>query len=144
MAGRSQTFQGCQAMNVTFFDREDKTNSLNGVAIQDRELLLRILSGLRSRPPFVCELLGENGFHLHVGIGKLGHAQYSRSDGEPPYLLAVGPRPGRRDEYLEFLLWGTPTPISKRYCMPFNSVREIAEYFLTTGCAHPGFTWEGI
>ena len=132
------------AMNITFFDREDATNSLNGMVVQHRERLLQILDGLRNRPPFVCELLGENGFHLYVGIGKLGHAQYSRSDGEPPYLLAVAPRPGRRDEHIEFLLWGTPTPISKRYCMPFDSTREIALHFLQTGRAHPGFIWEGI
>jgi Immunity protein Imm1 len=129
-------------MNVTFFDREDEANPLNGTVARHREQLLQILNGLRNRPPFVCELLGENGLHLHVGIGKLGHAQYSRSDGEPPYLLAMGPRPGRRDEYVDFLLGGTPTPISKRYCMPFDSIREIAAYFLETGRAHPSFAWE--
>ena len=131
-------------MNVTFLDGEDNKNSLNGSVIQDRERLLQTMDRLRTRPPFVCELAGETGFYLHVGIGKLGHAQYSRMDGEPPYLLAVAPRPGRRDEYIEFLLGGTPTPISKRYCMPFNLVREIAGYFLETGRAHPDFTWEEV
>lgn len=131
-------------MNVTFFDGEDNTNSLNGALIQDRERLLQILDGLRNRPPFVCELAGENGFYLHVGIGKLGHAQYSRMDGKPPYLLAVASQPGRRDQYIEFLLGGTPTPISKRYCMPFDSIREIAGYFLQAGRAHPNFSWEEI
>jgi hypothetical protein len=129
-------------MNLTFFDREDQANALNGSLVQDRERLLRILDGLRNRPPFVCELAGENGFYLHIGIGTMGHAQYSRMDGEPPYLLAVAPQPGRRDEYMDFLLWQTPTPISKRYCMPFDLIREIAGYFLETGNAHPGFGWE--
>ena len=73
-------------MNVTFLDGQDNTNPLNGSVIQDRERLLEIFDRLRSRPPFVCELAGENGFYLHVGIGKLGHAQYSRMDGEPPYF----------------------------------------------------------
>jgi len=129
-------------VNVTFLDGQDNTNPLNGSVIQDRERLLEIFDRLRSRPPFVCELAGENGFYLHVGIGKLGHAQYSRMDGEPPYLLAVAPQPGRRDEYIDFLLWQTPTPISKRYCMPFDSIREIAGFFQETGRAHPSFAWE--
>jgi hypothetical protein len=129
-------------MNVAFFDREDDANQLNGTIVQRREQLPQILDGLLNRPPFVCELVGENGFHLHVGVGRLGHAQYSRPDGEPPYLLAVAARPGRRHEHIEFLLGGTPTPISKRYCMLFASVREIAAHFLETGRTHPGFVWE--
>jgi len=131
-------------MNVTFYDREDDTNSLNGTPVRDRDRLLKILDRLQDRPPFVCELVGDTGFHLHVGIGNLGHAQYSRVDGEPPYLMAIAPQPGRKEEHFEFLLWGTPTPISKRYCMPFDSVREIAGHFLETGRTHPGFAWEEI
>ena len=131
-------------MNITFFDEQDDTNSLNGTVVQDREHLLRILDGLRNRSPFVCDLVGTNGFHLDIGIGAMGHAQYSRMDGEPPYLLAVAPQPGRRDEYIDFLLWQTPTPISKRYCMPFESVRDIAAYFLETGRTHPLFAWEEV
>jgi hypothetical protein len=131
-------------MNVTFFDREDRANDLNGTVIRENERLFHILDNLRNRPPFVCELIGENGFHLHVGIGTLGHAQYSRSDGSPPYLMAVAPRPKQEEEDTEFALGGTPTPISNRYCMPFNFVRKIAGYFLETGRAHPDFFWESI
>jgi hypothetical protein len=131
-------------MNTIFFDGEERTNPLNGSIIQDRGRLLQILNGLRNRQSFICELRGENGFLLHIGIGELGHAQYSRSDGKPPYLMAVAPLPASEGEDTEFLLGGTPTPISNRYCMPFEFVREIAAYFLETGGAHPGFSWEEI
>jgi hypothetical protein len=129
-------------MNVIFFDREDDTNELNGAEIRDKARLLQVLDGLLDRPPFVGELEGDNGFHLHIGIGKLGHAQYSRLDGEPPYLMALAPNPAQED--VEFLIGNTPTSISNRYCMPFGLVREIADHFLDTGRAHPGFSWEEI
>lgn len=131
-------------MNTTFFDREDLKNRLNGVIIQDRKRLLQILDELRKRPPFICELVGENGFHLHIGIGELGHAQYSRSDGEPPYLMAIAPHPTNKEEDTEFLIGQTPTPVSNRYCMPFELIRDIAGCFLETGQTHPGFSWEPL
>ena len=131
-------------MTIIFFDREDSENDLNGTTIRNDEQLSKVLEGLRVRAPFVCELVGDSSFHLHVGVGEVGHAQYSRLDGEPPYLMAVAPHPNEREQYTEFLLGGTPTPISSRYCMPFELVRKIAEYFLETGRAHPGFTWEEV
>jgi hypothetical protein len=129
-------------MKATFLDCQDSTNELNGAVVQDKTRLFQILDSLLDRRSFVGELVSESGFNLHLGIGKLGHAQFSRSDGEPPYLMAVAPHPARRDR--EFLMGGTPTSISNRYCMPFGLVREIAGHFLDTGRAHPGFSWEEI
>jgi Immunity protein Imm1 len=131
-------------MNVTFLHTDDRANSLNGVDISDSEQLFEILEGLRNRDPFVCKLTGENGFEIDIGIGKDGCVQYSRTDGEPPYLLAVAPGEERQGEEIEFMMGGTPTPIANRYCMPFHYVREIAGYFLTTGHTHPAFSWEGV
>ena len=80
-------------MNISFLDTEDEANRLNGKIISDWERLLGILEGLRTREPFVCKLTGENGFELDVGIGKKGCVQYGRTDGLPPYLMAVAPFP---------------------------------------------------
>jgi hypothetical protein len=129
-------------MNVTFLDVEDSTNNLNGTVIRDSERLLQILDSLRTREPFICELAGANSFKLVIGVGNSGCAQYSPSDGSPPYLVALAPHKEAEKGYSEFLAGGTPTPVSKRYCMPFDSVREIATYFLGTGRAHPAFKWE--
>ena len=131
-------------MNVTFFDIEDQANDLNGTVIRDSKRLFQILEGLRSRPPFVCELVGANGFELLVGVGANGCAQYGRSRVLPPYLVALAPGRERDHGETEFLAGGTPSPISNRYCMPFDSVREIAGYFLETGRTHPAFSWEEV
>jgi hypothetical protein len=129
-------------MIVTFFDREDDMNHLNGTIVRDNNQLFKILDSLRSREPFFCELVGDNGYCLLVGIGQNGCVEYSRCDGEPPYLGAVASIRGREEGYFEFLTGGTPTPISKRCCFPFNTVREIAGYFRETGGMYPGVAWE--
>lgn len=123
---------------------EDKANPLNGAIIHDKNRLVEVLNGLRARHPFVFKLSGENGFCLDIGIGKIGCVQHSRCDGRPPYVLAVAPHPENPEEDTEFLCGGTPSPISNRYCMPFDFVCEIAGYFLETGRAHPGFAWEPV
>jgi Immunity protein Imm1 len=135
-------------MTATFLDMNDEANTLNGEIIRDNEHLIQIFEILRSKPPFVCKFLGENGFHLDVGIGPNGCAQYGRSDGEPPYLMAVAPgkelQQEREGDETEFALGGTATPISNRFCMPFEAVREIVGHFLQNGDPHPAFVWEPV
>jgi hypothetical protein len=58
--------------------------------------------------------------------------------------MAVAPFPENKEEETEFLMGGTPTPISNVYCMPFDRVREIVGYFMHTGIAHPQFSWDPI
>ncbi len=129
-------------MNVTFFDIEDSSSILNETVVQDTRRLFQILDSLRNRASFFCKLVGENKFKLTIGIGNIGCAQYSPSDGSPPYLVALAPEKEGAKGNNEFFAGGTPTPVSKRYCMPFDSVREIAAYFLETGRTHPAFRWE--
>jgi len=131
-------------MIITFFDREDDANCLNGTIIRDKSLLYQILDSLQSRIPFDCELVGDNGFCLLVGVGKEGCAQYNRCDGTPPYMMAVDRSKGWEKGYIEFLDGGTPSPVSKYYCMPFASVREIAGYFVETGRMYPAIAWEEL
>lgn len=53
------------------------------------EEVLALIESLRNRPPFFCELVGENGFNLLVGIGgDVGCAQLSRTDGLTVKTLA--------------------------------------------------------
>lgn len=134
-------------MIVTIFDREGNGSDLDGVVIRDTDQLFQLLDRFASRAPFVCELVGENGYDLLVGIGARGFAQYSRTDGSPPYLVAVAPSEAGREESadeIEFVMGGTATPIPIHNCMPFHHVREIGRHFLETGHVHPGFTWEEV
>jgi hypothetical protein len=132
-------------MAVQFFDRQDQTNSLNGARIGDREELLKVLDGLRSREPFFCELVGENGYNLLLGVGRtIGCAQYSPSDGSTPYLMAVATNEQGSNEYMEFLTANTPSPVPRRYCVPFETAKQIAAHFVETGNRWPSVSWEEI
>jgi hypothetical protein len=124
-------------MTITFLDMEDAANELNGTVFQDTAALIQSLDNSRSRPPFLCKLTSDKGYYLDVGIGKVGCAQHTCASGVPPYLMAVAP--GKEHvkqeagDYTEFLCGGTPTPVSDRFCMPFELVGEIAVHFLETG-----------
>ena len=130
-------------MIVTIFDREDERNKVNGLSTDRWSLLVQILESMLRRKPFCCELRGENGYDLMIGIGSLGHAQYSRADGDPPYLMALANKPSARRS-VEFLLGGTATPIKARFCMPFEEIIDIARYFQETGERSPKVNWEEV
>ena len=117
---------------------------MNGSKIKNRIELEEVLEKLRNRDPFFFELVGENGYQLLVGLGELGCAQYRRDDGAGLYQVAVAPAAHDVDGYLEFLAGGTSTPVSKRYCMPLEQVKQIIFYFLETGGCSPDFSWEVI
>jgi hypothetical protein len=79
-------------MKIIFFDRQDPSNPVNGTAISDANLLESVLNGLRNREPFFCEIEGENGYKLTVGLADdIGCVQHRRNDGSPPYLVTVAP-----------------------------------------------------
>jgi len=93
----------------------------------------------------LAQLFGDNGYNLMVGIGGTsGCVQYSRSDGNSPYLVAVAANPTAEEGDIEFLCGNTPTPVSKRYILPFEKVKEIASYFLETGARSAKVRWEEI
>ena len=94
-------------MTIVFFDRQDESNPLNNATIDQASDLVKVFDGSQTRDPFFCELVGENGFNLLLGLGSTcSCAQYNRGDGSAPYLLAV--LPGEiREGQTEFLM-GTP------------------------------------
>ncbi len=130
-------------MVAKFFDRHQTFNSLNGVKIMTGAELSRVIEELRERRPFFCELVGENGYKLLTGVGKdVGCAQYSLSDGSPPYLMATNNSQFDVRDCVEFLIDSTLTPVPRYYCLPIESVKRIAIYFLETGERSPDVRWE--
>jgi hypothetical protein len=123
---------------------EDKNNPLNGETIDSCDKLLEIFSRLKSRPPFLCELQGSNGYNLIVGIGYYGCVQHSPGNGDLPYLVALARNPNDDDSFMEFLCGGTPTPIARRFLLPFDVVEEIAVDFQKTGEPSALVSWEEI
>jgi hypothetical protein len=132
-------------MKAVFNDMQDHSNPLDGATVHDRKELFTLLDRAVDREPFGCELVGENDYKLTLGIGKgIGFVQHSPADGDTPYLLAVAPEKFCEQEYVEFLVGDTPTPIPQRFCLPFEAVKRIAAYFIETGERSPAFSWEEI
>ena len=92
----------------------------------------------------MCELIGDNGFTLTVGVSNnLGCVQHAPGNGTPPYLMAVGSTETKLNSGdVEFVVGGTATPIDRRYCFPFERVKQIVTYFVETGKRWPGVVWE--
>ncbi|MEX0701314.1 MAG: Imm1 family immunity protein [Planctomycetales bacterium] len=132
-------------MIARFFDRQDTANPLNGVTVPDERTLDEALDSLRKREPSFCELMGDNGFELLIGVGHdIGCVQYSAADGSLPYLIAVASESANDDGYVEFLTADTPTPIPVRYCLPLRMIRAIAAEFVITGERSESVTWEEV
>src|ERR1700682_5224091 len=112
-------------MICTFFDQQDRSNPWNGTRVADRGQFVEIMESWSGRPPFMCELIGENGYDLVFGVGpSLGCAQYGRHDGEPPFLMATVRGEGHDAEDMDFLMGGTPTPVPLRECLPMDVITE--------------------
>jgi hypothetical protein len=132
-------------MLVRFSDLQDQANPFNGTIIDDSQMLSRILNDCQIRAPFVARLDGDNGYELTFGIGRsIGFAQYSRSDGNPPYLMAIGPNLIIVDECSKFLCGDTPTEIAARYILPAKNLTEVIEHFCRTGDRTTAVSWEEI
>lgn len=121
-------------MKIRYDNGQDKSDSMNGVDIVDADELAKLLDERRSRAPFIADLIADNGFELMIGIGRdVGCAQYSRTDGEPPYLMAVSPQRQMKSGYVDFLVNNTPTPFAARYILTFEQVKAVSLHFLATG-----------
>ena len=111
-------------------------------APNEASLLLR---SLKNHEPFLFELRGENGFKITIGLAdNCGCIQYSSSEGWPPYMMALANESSEDDGYIEFLAGDTPTPISRRFCLPINDVERIASDFLMHGEKSDVTHWEEI
>jgi hypothetical protein len=132
-------------MRVQYFNHQNKRDPMHGVAITESAQLTKLLDDARREPPFIAELEGDNGFEILFGISeKFGWAQYSRSDGSPPYLMAVSQEPPLRRGYLEFLTANTPTPIAARYVIRFDELKKVALDFLKTGEKSEVVSWQPL
>jgi hypothetical protein len=132
-------------MKVRYKNQQDKFDPMNGTVVAECAKLSEMLDARRNNPPFFIRLSGANGYEIMVGIGgDVGCVQYSRSDGEPPYLVAVPPRPHRTSGDVEFLTGNTATPVPARNILSFDELRQIALHFLETGERSDVVAWEPV
>ena len=132
-------------MTVTFFDRRDLGNPLNGSEL-DSVLDLEIaLGGPAEREQFVCELVAPDGRTLWIGLDvECGYVQYRAGNGLPTRLMAGARGSWHAEGSTELSLGDTPTVISNRYRLPRSLVLETAAFFLRTGGLNPDVTWDAI
>ena len=129
-------------MIVWYLSHQDKSDPMNGCPIELKDELVKLFHRRRNQRPFVAELSGANGFQITFGIGTdLCCVQYSRTDGAPPYLMAVSPHPPMRRGLVEFIAANTLTPFAARYIISFEELKEIALHFLETGERSNKFNW---
>jgi hypothetical protein len=93
----------------------------------------------------ILEIPGVGIFTLGVGL-PYGFVQFSKT-GEPPYLVASanGSTEGTDlDDEIEFDANGTPTPIPKRFCLPYDRVVDIITHFFISREIPQFIKWEEI
>ena len=131
-------------MDVEFHDLEDEFSPFHGARIRSAAKLAGIIDASRTREPFFCELVGENGYKLTIGLGAdVGCVQYSPSDGELPYLMAIPDVPTAGAD-VAFSAGGQSAAIPERYYLPFDLAKQIAIFFLETGSRSPAVRWEEL
>jgi hypothetical protein len=130
-------------MIVRYENEQDGLDPMNGMVIDSSAQLTKLLDSRRNEAPFFARLSSDNGFEIMAGIGgEVGCIQYSRSDGLPPYLMAVSSHPTMKHGCVEFLTANTPTPIAARYIINFDEVKTIALYFLESGERSNVVSWQ--
>jgi hypothetical protein len=132
-------------MNATFNDLQDKSNVMNGTRVRDSFGLNALLEPLKERQPFMFELVGVNGCTLLVGFSKdVGCVQFSASDGEPPYLMALNDDIVEDEPFISFLNGNTPTPVPRRFCLPIEQVLAVTGAFIDEGVRSDAVGWEEL
>jgi Immunity protein Imm1 len=132
-------------MKTHFFDLLDNANPLNGTSIENLVEFQNMLESVRDRLPFIAELIGDNGFKLTFVLGTTeGCVQFCSVELEPPYLMAVNSNLRDSEGEVEFLMGDTPTPVSKRYCLPLDAFVEIVAEFVQTGERKREVLWEEL
>ena len=130
-------------MKIRYFNYQDDLDPMHGAVITASEQLAALLGDAKRKPPFTAKLKGDNGFEILAGIGEeFCCAQYSCSDGNPPYLMAMSAHPLLKRGLPEFLTGGTLSPTPARYVICFDELKAILIHFLETGERSNAFSWE--
>lgn len=130
-------------MKIQYFNHQDHLDPMHGIVIAGAMQLSKLLDNAKRKPPFIAKLKGDNGFEILTGISEgFCWAQYSSSDGYPPYLMAMSPQPPLKRGFPEFLTADTPTPIPARYVICFDELKAILIHFVEAGERSDAFSWE--
>ncbi len=132
-------------MIVKFYDIQDTNNPFNGKSFESCDPLIDRLRDFQRREPFFCELVGQNGYKLLIGLGNpWSCVQYSKVGGELPYLMAIANGTKLPGDDLEFLAGNTITPVRFRYALSSDTLWRVIRHFFETGEPSRDVRWEEI
>ena len=79
---------------------------------------------------------------LGVGVDEsIGCIMFQKRSGDSTYRMVVEDLDAP-DEYFEFDVGGTPTPISLRRCIPIERLVSLVKYYFLNGAFPEGTEWE--
>jgi hypothetical protein len=129
-------------MILEFQDLEDHSNPANGTAVGTITDLHTLFANSSDRRPFFFTLRNAD-IELTIGFGpEAGCIQHGDANGAPPYRMALNPQ--GEEGFVEFLVGGTATPVSKRYCLQIDFILELAAHFIESGQRSTLVEWEEI
>ena len=111
--------------------------------LESLEDLARFFLANRKLPPQIYIIDTWDGCELTIGYGgPVGCVQHSKNH-LPPYRVILGDHPDAID-YLEFDSGGTPTPIHRKFLLPFERVEAIVTHYFLHGELPDDAGWEEI
>jgi hypothetical protein len=131
-------------MRVKYLNLEYKNDPDNNREFEDATEVLSLLETDHPtrKLPYSFELYGDNGWVLDIGIEtpSYGFAQLERLE---PWVCLVATNPKTADSnFMEYMVGGTPTPISGQYRISFEDVRKAISHFVSTGEGVSELAWE--
>lgn len=135
-------------MKLMFFDCNKRDNPDNGLVLATKESALAKIDVHTQREPHFVELVGDHGYKLLIGLNRdSGCVQFSKTDGSPPYLMALERE--KEEKELEeheqtFFMGHTATPIDARFYLTLETIKSIVGCFSTTGDIRSAAIWEEI
>ncbi len=128
---------------IKFRITESNNDLFEYVISKEKELRDLLYNLVKQEPRVVILEIPDVGiFTLGVGL-PYGFVQFSKT-GDPPYLVASANGETNLDDEMEFDSNGTPTPIPRRFCMPYDRVVDIIiSFFINHEMPHFS-KWEEI
>ncbi len=131
-------------MDKTKFDSWTRGRSVFKIIenVEELEAALRQLHEQRSGFVYIEIPSYRNALTIDVDV-YYGCIMFGDKSSDPPYYMVLGD-PDAPDEDFEFDVGGTPTPISLRYCIPFEKVISLVKHFYLYGRFPEGTEWEEV
>jgi hypothetical protein len=130
-------------MKTHFSHMGSKNKIGDGAILHSAKDVTELLAQLRLGDPVMCNFEAEDGDFLTVGVGAdVGCVQFTGSDHQPPYLMAVGDQSVAGNRLFD--LDGSETEVEEQYCLSFTLLEKIVQHFVENGQMLQTVSWEEV